>query len=256
MWSAFKDLIFDCIAYLAGVVGDWGLAIIIITIIFRLIVSPIMYKQNKSMHQMQKIQPLIQDVQKRFEGDPVRMNEEMSKLYAETKFNPLAGCLPMLLQMPIFVAMFQTLREIGLRDIDAQLTFYNIVPSLTNTPSFAFTQGIGAFIPYVVLMLIFALATFLPMVLQNLKNDGPQRNQMLIMAAVMSVMMLWISWSSPAGVLLFWGTSSILGIAQQQVTSRILKKRDAAAEAAMIDVKPVRVEVERKVKKQRPKKKR
>lgn len=256
MWSAFKDLIFDCIAYLAGVAGDWGLAIIIITIIFRLIVSPIMYRQNKSMHQMQKIQPLIQDVQKRFEGDPVRMNEEMSKLYAETKFNPLAGCLPMLLQMPIFIAMFQTLREIGLREEAAQMSFYNIVPTLTGTPSEAFSQGVGAFLPYLVLMLIFAVATFLPMVLQQLKTEGPQRNQTLMIAAIMSIMMLWISWSSPAGVLLFWGTSSILGIAQQQVTSRILKKRDAAAEAAMIDVKPVRVEVERKVKKQRPKKKR
>ena len=255
MWDAFKNLIFDCIEALAGVVGDWGLAILIITVIFRVIVSPIMFKQAKSTYMMQKVQPLVAEVQKRFEGDPVRMNEEVSKIYAETKFNPLAGCVPMLLQMPIFVAMFQTLRELGQHNPDGDFQFYNLVPSLTSTPSEMFGQGIGAFIPYLILMLIFALATFLPMVLQNLKNDSKQRNQMLLMSAVMSVMMLWISWSSPGGVLLFWGMSSIFAVCQQQITMRHFKKVDAAKEEA-IPVKPVKVEVERKVKKKRPTKKR
>ena len=118
-----------------------------------------------------------------------------------------------------------------------------------------FSQGIGAFIPYLILMLVFALATFMPMILQNIKNDSKQRNQMLIMGVIMTVMMLWISWGSPAGVLLFWGVSSIFGIAQQQLTNRYLRKADAEREAEE-PLKPVEVDGERKVKKQRPKKKR
>lgn len=252
MWDAFKNWIFDCIQFFANVVGDWGLAIIIITIIFRLIVAPIMHKQIKSSHQMQKVQPLMQEIQQRFANDPARMNQEMQKLYAETKFNPLAGCLPMLLQMPIFLAMFQTLREMGWNHSDQHYAFYSLVPDLTKMPSDMFSQGFLAFLPYLILMLVFAVFTFLPMILQNLKNDSPQRNQMLIMGGVMSLFMLWISWSSPAGVLLFWGTSSIIGIVQQQLTTRMLKKEDAAKEAEMIEVKPVKVDVERKVKKKRP----
>ena len=202
MWDAFKDWIFSCIQFFSNFVGDWGLAIIIITVIFRLIVAPIMHKQIKSSFQMQKIQPLIKEVQTKFSNDPVRMNEEMQKLYAETKFNPLAGCLPMLLQMPIFLAMFQTLRELGGRQTGTSYTFYGMVPDLTLTPSEMFSHGIAAFFPYLVLMLVFALATFLPMILQNIHNDSAQRNQMLIMGGIMTLMMLWISWGSPAGVLL------------------------------------------------------
>ena len=104
-------------------------------------------------------------------------------------------------------------------------------------------------------MLVFALATFLPMVLQNIKNDSAQRNQMLIMGGVMTIFMLWISWSSPAGVLLFWGASSVIGILQQQLTMRHLKRVEAQAEAARIEVEPVKVDVERKAKKKRPTKK-
>lgn len=256
MWDAFKDWIFSCIQFFSNFVGDWGLAIIIITVIFRLIVAPIMHKQIKSSFQMQKIQPLIKEVQTKFSNDPVRMNEEMQKLYAETKFNPLAGCLPMLLQMPIFLAMFQTLRELGGRQTGTSYTFYGMVPDLTLTPSEMFSHGIAAFFPYLVLMLVFALATFLPMILQNIHNDSAQRNQMLIMGGIMTLMMLWISWGSPAGVLLFWGTSSVIGILQNQITMRMMKKAEAAKEAEIIDVKPVKVNVERKQKKKRPTKKR
>ena len=135
MWDVFKDWIFDCIAFFANFLGDWGLAIIVITVIFRLLVAPIMHKQIKSTFQMQKVQPLMQEIQKKFADDPVRQNEEMQKLYAETKFNPLAGCVPMLIQMPIFLAMFQTLREIGYSHPDEVYSFYGMVTDLTKTPA-------------------------------------------------------------------------------------------------------------------------
>ena len=215
-----------------------------------------MHKQAKSSYQMQKVQPLMQEIQRKYADDPMRQQEEMQKLYAEAKFNPLAGCLPMILQMPIFIALFQVLSEMGQRTEGTSYAFYNLVPSLVTTPSQAFSQGFGTFVPYVVLMIIFAGATFLPMVLQQMGNkDNPQRKQTLIMSGVMSLFMLWISWGSPAGVLLFWGASSLIGVAQQQISLRIMKKKDAEA-AETIEVKPIEVDVTRKVKKPRPKKKR
>ena len=256
MWEAFMNWIFDVIQFFYNFCGDWGMAIIIVTVIFRLLVAPLMHKQTKSTFQMQKIQPLQQEIQQKYADDPQRQSQEMQKLYAEAKFNPLAGCLPMLLQMPIFIALFQVLRSMGDRVQGTNYEFYSLVPDLTMTPSVAFSDGFGTFLPYLLLMLIFAGVTFLPMVLQQLGNNSPQRNQTLIMAAVMSLMMLWLGWSSPAGVLLFWGVSGIIATITQQVYMRYLKKQDAEAENAQIEIKPVKVDVERKVRKKRPTKKR
>ena len=126
------------------------------------------------------------------------------------------------------------------------------------TPADAFAGGFGTFVPYLILMIIFAGATFLPMVLMQMKSENsPQKNQTLIMAGIMSLFMLWISWTSPAGVLLFWGTSSLIGIAQQQGSLALCRRADArAAENEVIEIKPVEVNVTRKVKKPRPTKKR
>lgn len=256
MWDAFKNWIFDVIQFFYNMCGDWGMAIIIITIIFRLILVPLMHKQTKSNLAMQKVQPKLQELQTKYADDPQRQQEEMQKLYAEAHFNPLAGCIPMLLQLPIFMALFQVLNEMGQRTEGTSYVFYNLVPNLVMKPSEAFTQGFGTFVPYLILLVVFAGATFLPMVLMQMgQKDNPQRNQTLIMSAVMSVFMLWVGWGSPAGVLLFWGVSSLLGLAQQQTSKYILQKQDAEAESKIVDVKPVEVDVTRKAKKPRPKKK-
>ncbi len=256
MWDVFKNWIFDVIQFFYSFCQDWGLAIIIVTVIFRIIISPLMHKQTKSSYQMQKVQPRMQEIQQKYADDPTRMQEEMQKLYADAKFNPLAGCLPMLLQMPIFVALFQVLREMpNYLGTDQGYQFYNLVPSLVTTPATAFSEGFGTFIPYLILMIVFAGATFLPMILmQKGQKDSQQRRQTLMMSGFMSLFMLWISWGSPAGVLLFWGASSLIGVAQQQISMRIMKSRDAEQEDT-IEVKPVEVEVTRKAKKPRPKKK-
>ena len=257
MWEVFKDFIFQIIQFFHGPLGDWGMSIIVVTIIFRVLISPLMHKQTKSSYQMQKFQPKIKAIQDKYANDSQRLQEETQKLYAEAHFNPLAGCLPMLFQMPIFIALFQVLNEMGTRIGESDYSFYNIVPDLVISPSIAFPNGFGTFLPYLVLMLLFAGATFAPMVLMQMgQKDNPQRNQTLIMSAVMSVFMLFISWTSPAGVLLFWGVSSLIGVAQQQVSMRIMKQRDVQAAEETIDVQPVEVDVVRKPKKKRPTKKR
>ena len=238
---------------------DWGLAIILFTIVFRLLLMPLMLSQTRSSHQMQKVQPKLKEIQARWSNDPVRMQEETQKLYADAKFNPLASCVPMLIQMPIFIALFQVLRNIQdwLPAYVGTFRFYDIVPSLTATPAEVMEQGLVPFIPYGVLIIIFVGATFLPMLLQQRNNqDQQQKNQMYMMSIIMGVMMLFVSWSSPAGVLLFWGVSGIIAVATQQIYMSYLKKKDAEEVAEQIEVAPVQVEVERKPRKKRPKKKR
>lgn len=262
MWEAFCGFIFWGMEALWGVVGDWGLAIILATLVLRIILFPLMQSQAKSSYQMQKVQPLIQDIQQRYADQPQKLQEEMQKVYAETKFNPLAGCLPLLLQMPIFIAMFQILRDDGSQYIKTytdQFTcaFFNIIPDLTMTPATALDAGIMAFLPYIILLLLFALVTFIPMLISTPK-ESQQYQTTLIMGAVMTVMMLFIGWGSPAGVLLFWATSSIFALGQNLVNRRIMKKEDAKKEEEYKELhpEPVKVQVVRKQSKKRPTKKR
>ena len=161
------------------VAQDWGLAIILFTIVFRLIMMPLMTSQTRSSVMMTRMQPKLKEIQEKFADDPVRQQQETQKLYADAKFNPLMGCIPMLIQMPIFIALFQMLRNIQnwLPKYDS-FTFYNIVPDLLKTPAEAFETGIVAFIPYLVLVVIFVGATFLPMLLQQRdNNDQQQKNR-------------------------------------------------------------------------------
>lgn len=262
MWEAFCGFIFWGMEALWGVVGDWGLAIILATLVLRIILFPLMQSQAKSSYQMQKVQPLIQDIQQRYADQPQKLQEEMQKVYAETKFNPLAGCLPLLLQMPIFIAMFQILRDDGSQYIKTytdQFTcaFFNVIPDLTMTPAAALDAGIMAFLPYIILLLLFALVTFIPMLISTPK-ESQQYQTTLIMGAVMTVMMLFIGWGSPAGVLLFWATSSIFALGQNLVNRRIMKKEDAKKEEEYRELhpEPVKVQVVRKQSKKRPTKKR
>lgn len=258
VWEAILWAIAWVVEKFYYVAQDWGLAIILFTLVFRFLMMPLMFSQSKASFQMQKIQPRIQEIQSRWSGDPMRMQEETQKLYAETKFNPLASCIPMLIQMPIFIALFQVLRNIqdflpGYSDF----RFYNIIPNLLATPSEVIEQGVVAFVPYAILIIIFVGATFLPMLLQQRNSSNQQqKNQMYMMSIIMGIMMLFVSWSSPAGVLLFWGTSGIIATIAQQLYMRHLKRQDAALEAEQIEVQPIKVEVERKVKKKRPTKKR
>ena len=255
MWEVFKNWIFDIIQFFFGFCQDWGLAIIIVTIIFRVLISPLMHKQTKSSYQMQKVQPLMQEIQTKYADDKQRQSAEMQKLYAESGFNPLAGCLPMILQMPIFIALFQVLYDMNTRTGGSEYTFYNILPNLVASPANAWAVGVGPFIPYGILLIVFAGATFLPTLLQQKGTNNPQKNQQIFMMVIMTLMMLWIGWGSPAGVLLFWATSSVFAVAQQQITLSILRRKDREREALEAEVKPVKVDVTRKAKKPRPTKK-
>ena len=258
MWEEILKIVAKIVELFYYPVHDWGMAIILLTVVFRLCIMPLMLSQTRASFQMQMVQPLLKDIQARFADDPLRIQEETQKLYAEAKFNPLASCVPMLIQMPIFIALFQVLRNIQnyLPGYD-EFRFYNIVPNLLATPSEVMGQGLAEFIPYGILIVIFVGATFLPMLLQQRDNkDSQQKNQMYMMSIIMGVMMLFVSWSSPAGVLLFWGVSGIIAVVTQQVYMRHLKKHDKALEMEQIEVQPVKVEVERRVKKKRPKKKR
>ncbi len=248
MWEWLQNGVFWIVKAMYDFCGDWGLAIIIITVIFRLCIFPLTQKQTKSTYEMQRLQPKIQEIQTKYEGDQQRISEETMKVYADNKVSPLSGCLPMLLQMPIFIILFQVLRE----KIPVGANFYGIIPDLTVMPNAFFTNGEPWYnaIPYVVLVLIFGLSMLIPMFMQ--KNQTKQTKWMSIF---MSAFMLWIGSTSPAGVLLYWDVSSLFGIAQQAIVQKTLESKYKKAEEEKVYIEPIKVDVERKIKKPKPTKK-
>lgn len=257
MWEAILQGVFDILAWFQSWAVDWGLAIIFFTIVIRLLIFPIAQKQFKSNHAMQKMQPLMTELQEKYKDDQQKLSEEMQKLYAEAHFNPLAGCLPMLIQMPIFLAVFQVLQNLD-KYIDTSVitpSFYNLVPDLRVTPvslwsQYGFTgEFFSAVLPYLILVILFSISTLIPMLLQKNSNKQTQ-----IMSYFMVAFMVYVGWISPGGVLLYWVFSSAFGIVQQIVTQKMLDHEDEEKEAEIV-VKPVEVSVERKQAKPRPKKK-
>ena len=251
MWDWFINFLTWVLASIQGLVGDWGLAVIILTVIIRLLLTPLMAHSTKSTARMQVMQPKLQEIQDRYADDPERMAEEMRKIYAEMKFNPLGGCLPIFLQMPVFFGLFTVARQ-----VPADASFFSILPSIAQSAQGVLdASGFQAALPYILFDVLFGVLTFIPMVMNVTTQSEQQRTQTMIMGGVMSLMMLWFGWGVPAAVLLYYVTSSLWQVVQQRViTKRVMDKAKAEAEAEAAN-RPIEVDVVRKEKKARPHKK-
>ncbi|MDD5799848.1 MAG: YidC/Oxa1 family membrane protein insertase [Coriobacteriales bacterium] len=252
MWDWFIDFLASILAGLEGLCGDWGVAIIILTLIIRVIIMPLMTKSTASSAKMQALQPKMMEIQERYQNDPEKQAAELQKFYAENKFNPLGGCLPILLQMPVFFALFTVTKS----KIPEGATLLGGIMLGASPSSMMSAGGFAAAWPYVLFDVLFGVLTFIPMVLQMKNSTNPEQSrQSVMMGAVMSVFMLWFGWTINAGVLLYYVTSSIWQVVQQQVvTNRVMEKVKAETEEKLKN-KPVEVDVVRKERKPRPHKK-
>jgi YidC/Oxa1 family membrane protein insertase len=264
-WTAIWDnglivWIFNALQWLyVNVVHDYGFAIILLTLAFRIVLIPLTWKQTKSMYELQEIQPKIKALQEKYKNDKEKQQEELMKFYQENKVNPFGGCLPLLLQMPLFIALFTVLRanldkHIGTLPIAAQAAarqFSVVLPDITLSPQQVFqitstvpTQtahlavgtastvatsaivaGQGGFVngaiatlPYLVFVVLFGLSVWLPQYLMT--QDPTQRRT----GTYMAIAMLYFGFITPAGVLIYWVTSSAWQVGQQVITQRYLKR--------------------------------
>ena len=251
MWDWFISFLTTVLATLQSLVGDWGIAVIILTFIIRLLIMPLMTKSTASTARMQVLQPKLAEIQERYADDPERQMAEMRKFQAENNFNPLGGCLPMFIQMPVFFALFTVARN-----VPEGASFLNIMPSISMSVREAVASlGFPGALSYVLFDAGFGLMTLAQM-LVNVKNvPEDQRQQNIMMGVMMGVMMVWFGWSVPAAVLLYYVTSAIWQVVQQQlVTKRVTEQVKAETEAKLKE-QPVEINVTRRERKPRPKKK-
>ncbi len=246
MLEPIEKFLFDVLSFFYSYVHDYGIAIVLLTVAIRVVLLPLTMKQTKSTYELQRIQPKIKELQEKYKNNKEKLQEETLKFYQENKVNPLGGCLPLILQMPIFFALFRVLGSVSKKidgvktlvpglllahiaslpaaDAIAAKRFWIILPDLTSTPQQMFEAGgIGAVLPYAILVVMFGLSIVIPQLMQP-GTDKSQRN----IAVYMSLMMLWFGWVSPAGVLVYWVTSSVLQIAQQWVLQKTYAHKEGA----------------------------
>ena len=219
-WSWFEVIarpLLWLLNWLKDYCGSYGLSIILLTLIVRIVFWPITQKANKSMRKMQKLQPQMKTIREKFKDDSHAMNLKMMELYKKEKVNPLGGCLPLLLQLPVFFALYSTLdAAVELRQVPFLWAYDLSKPDLVGP---VLLYGIGLH-PFVILM------TVLMVIQQKLTpamGDPMQQKMMMIMPVVMLVML----YNLPSGLTLYWTVSNAFSIIQLQYNLYVNKREDA-----------------------------
>lgn len=178
--------------------GSYGVAIILLTVLMKILLYPLTVKQLQSMKAMQQIQPKLQRLQEKYKDNPQLLQQKMLKLYQDAGVNPAAGCLPMLAQMPILMAMYYTLFNYDFGGV---------------TPSFLWLPNLSQPDPTYLLPLLSALSTFVLQKLSTMPTPSNQQSKMFLI--IMPIFIGWISLNFPAGLVLYWITMNVVQMAQQ-----------------------------------------
>src|SRR4051794_19981008 len=246
IWDSVREGIGWVLAFFYSIIPNSGVAIILLTVAVRLVLFPLTAKQAKSMIAMQRVQPEIKKLQAKYKNDRQKLNEEMMKFYKENQINPLGGCLPLVLQMPVFIALYQTLRDIPkfiphppaqfsqmYTDICGKTTPSKCTPNmhfagmnLTTSASKAMSAGLSVGWPYLVLV-AFVVVTGFVQQRQTMRNQTQPNPQMAIISKIFPVVFAFITWGLPSGVGLYFATSNLWQIGQQEVVYRTMMKPSA-----------------------------
>jgi len=196
-------------------IPSYGLAIILLTILIKMVLYPLTHKQMHSMIEMQKIQPKVKEIQNKYkEKDPKKMQEKVMELYKEHGVNPMAGCLPLLVQMPILIALYQALIKYKFVDVTHASFFW--VSSLSDKDT------------YFVLPVLAGVTTYIQSKMTTSMADPTQRAMLL----TMPVFIGWISSTVPAGLALYWVVFNITGIVQQYFINKQVRRKEEVSESA------------------------
>jgi YidC/Oxa1 family membrane protein insertase len=186
-------------------VGSYGWTIIILTFIIKLILYPLSLKSFKSMKGLQKIQPLMKEIQEKYKDDRQRQNQELMKLYKDHKINPMGGCLPLLLQIPILFALYRVFQSA----IELRQTPFHIVGT--------WLPDLSAPDPYLITPLLMGASWFIQQKMTPTPGDAMQQKIMMFMPLIFTFMFL----TFPSGLVIYWLISNILSIIQQVYINRV-----------------------------------
>nr|Q477Q4.1 RecName: Full=Membrane protein insertase YidC; AltName: Full=Foldase YidC; AltName: Full=Membrane integrase YidC; AltName: Full=Membrane protein YidC [Dechloromonas aromatica RCB] len=202
--------IFWALEAIHKLVGNWGWAIVVLTIMIKAVFFPLSAASYKSMAKMKMLTPRLAQLKERFGDDKQRLNQEMMKLYQTEKVNPLGGCLPILVQIPVFIALYWVL--LG-------------AVEMRGAPWILWIKDLASADPYYILPVIMMVSMFVQTKLNPTPPDPIQAKVMMMMPLIFGFMFFWF----PAGLVLYWVVNNVLSIAQQWQITRLI---DAGGKAA------------------------
>ena len=200
---------FYSVTSMAGV-ESYGLAIILMTIVVKIALYPLTAKQIRSMKAMQEIQPAMKKIQKDYKNNPQLMQQKMAELYRDAGVNPLAGCLPLLFQMPILMGVYYSLYGFN----------------YSGDPGFMWLSSLSDPDPLYVLPILSALTTYISQK-QSMSNNSNDNQQMKMIMYIMPLFIGWISLNFPSGLFVYWVTMNVVQIVQQFFMFRADDKKAA-----------------------------
>lgn len=189
---------------------SWGMAIIFLTVLVKLVLFPLSLSQIRSMEGMKKIQPQIKEIQEKYKKNPEEQQRRVMEIYQKNKVNPLGGCLPLILQLPILWALFSVLRTPENYNIDFTNAIF-LTMDLTKSHS------------YWLLAVVSGALSFLQQKMTMVQTTDSSQNTMMY---VMPVFMGWITYTLKAGIGLYWVASTLLGILQQWITTKFFIREE------------------------------
>lgn len=207
----FASPLFWLLNQLHNIIGNWGWAIIVLTIIVKAVLYPLTNASYRSMAKMRAAAPKLQAIKEKYGDDRMAQQQAMMQLYKDEKINPLGGCLPMLLQIPVFIGLYWAL-------------FASV--ELRQAPWLGWITDLSRPDPYYILPLIMAATMFAQTYLNPPPTDPMQAKMMKIMPLVFSIMFFFF----PAGLVLYWVVNNLLTIAQQWYINRSIEKQRAQGE--------------------------
>jgi YidC/Oxa1 family membrane protein insertase len=201
--------------WINGMVPDYGLDIILFTLVFKIVLLPFNIAQTKSMVKTQKIQPKLKELQNKYKNDPQKLQEAQMALYKSEGFNPLSGCLPLLIQLPILIAVFNVFRAYPF----GNATFLDM-----KLMSVLKENGIAG----ILFAVVSGLTTFISTWILTPKNKdaGPASSNSTNI--IMAVVFGWMSWTMPVGLVIYWVVNNILQLVIQYILNKVLMSKEAA----------------------------
>jgi YidC/Oxa1 family membrane protein insertase len=214
-----EDVMRNVLEWIHTTLGlPWAWAIIVLTLMVRIVIVPLTVKQIRSMQHLQAHAPELKALQQKYKGDKQRMNEEVMKFYRENKINPAASCLPILIQIPIFISLYYALRDFE-RDVfphypGSDLGWLGIVPNITDN----ITSHWSGWLLLVVYVLSLISSTYF------MSTTMDPRQRWLFMALPLVFVLFIVNASFPVGLLLYWVTTNLWTVGQGLVTRRLMPK--------------------------------
>jgi YidC/Oxa1 family membrane protein insertase len=196
--------LFILMAFIYGLIGNWGWSIILVTLTIKLVFYKLSETSGRSMAKMRKMQPRLKLLQERYKDDKPKLNEHMMKLYKEEKINPAAGCLPILIQLPVFLALYWVLLE---------------SVELRQAPFMLWLQDLSSSDPYFVLPVLMGISMLIQQRLNPAPPDPVQAKVMMALPVVFTAFFAFF----PSGLVLYWFTNNLLTIAQQYKINKVVE---------------------------------